>query len=43
MAMCSMLCIDCLLLHLAGKGQLLVDSGASHSNGKVKDSTWESH
>ena len=43
MAVCSMLCMDGLLLHLAGKGQLLVYSGASYGNGKLGDSIWESH
>ena len=43
MAVCSMLCTDGLLLHLVGKGQLLVYSGASYGNGKLGDSTWESH
>ena len=40
---CSMLCTDGLLLHLVGKRQLLVYSGASYSNGKLGDSIWESH
>ena len=35
MAVYSMLCTDGLLLHLVGKRQLLVYSGASYSNGKV--------
>ena len=43
MAVCSMLCTDDLLLHSVGKGQLLVDSGASYGNGKLGDSIWESH
>ena len=43
MAVCSMLCTDGLLLHLVGKGQLLVRSGASYGNGKLGDSIWESH
>ena len=43
MAVYSMLCTDGLLLHLVGKGQLLVYSGASYSNGKLGDSIWESH
>ena len=43
MAVCSMLCTDGLLLHLVGKGQLLVYSGASYGNGKLGDSIWESH
>ena len=42
-AVCSMLCTDGLLLHLVGKGHLLVCSGASYSNGKLGDSIWESH
>ena len=43
MAVCSMLCTDGLLLYLVGKGQLLVYLGASYGNGKLGDSTWESH
>ena len=43
MAVCSMLCTDGLLLHLVGKGQLLVYAGASYGNGKRGDSIWESH
>ena len=43
MAVCSMLCADGLLLHLVGKRQLLVYSGASYGNGKLGDSIWESH
>ena len=43
MAVCSMLCTDGLLLHLVGKRQLLVYSGASYSNGKFGDSIRESH
>ena len=35
--------VHALLLHLVGKGQLLVISGASYSNGKLGDSIWESH
>ena len=42
-AVCSMLCTDGLLLHLVGKGRLLVYSGASYGNGKLGDSIWESH
>ena len=33
MAVCSMLCTDGLLLHLVGKRQLLVYSGAPYGNG----------
>ena len=40
---CSMLCTDGLLLHLVGKRQLLVYSGASYGNGRLGDSMWESH
>ena len=40
---CSMLCTDGLLLHLVGKRQLLVYSGASHGNGQLGDSICESH
>ena len=40
---CSMLCTDGLLLHLVGKRQPLVYSGASYGNGKPGDSIWESH
>ena len=43
MAVCSMLCMDGLLLHLVGKRQLLVYSRVSYSNGKLGDSIWESH
>ena len=43
MAICSMLCTYGLLLQLVGKGQLLVYPGASYDNGKLGDSTWESH
>ena len=43
MAVYSMLCTDGLLLHLVGKRQLLVYSGASYGNGKLGDSIWESH
>ena len=43
MAVCLMLCTDGLLLHLVGKGQLLVYLGASLGNGKLGDSIWESH
>ena len=43
MAVCSMLCTDGLLLHLVGKGQLLVYLGASYGNGKLGDSIGESH
>ena len=43
MAVCSMLCMDGLLLHLVGKRQLLVYSRASYRNGKLGDSIWESH
>ena len=43
MAVCSMLCTDGLLLHLVGKRQLLVYSGASYGNGKLGDSIWEIH
>ena len=43
MAVCSMLCTDGLLLHLVGKRQPLVYSGASYGNGKLGDSIWESH
>ena len=42
-AVCSMLCMDGLFLHLVGKGQLLVYSGASCRNGKLGDSIWERH
>ena len=35
---CSMLCMDGLLLHLVGKRQLLVYSGAPYGNGKLEDS-----
>ena len=40
---CSMSCTDGLLLHLVGKRQLLVYSGASYGNGELGDSIWESH
>ena len=40
---CSMLCIDGLLLHLVGKRQLLVYSGAPCGNGKLGESIGESH
>ena len=40
---CSMLCMDGLLLHLVGKRQLLVYSGAPYGNGKLGDSIGESH
>ena len=40
---CSMLCTDGLLLHLVGKRQLLVYSGAPYGNGKPGDSIGESH
>ena len=43
MVVCSMLCTDGLLLHLVGKGQLLVYLGASYGNGKLGNSIWESH
>ena len=43
MAVCSMLCMDGLLLHLVGKRQLLVYLGASYGNGKLGDSIWEGH
>ena len=43
MAVCSMVCTDGLLLHLVGKGQLLVYLGASYGNGKLGNSIWESH
>ena len=43
MAVCSMLCMDGLLLHLMGKRQLLVYSRASYGNGKFGDSIWETH
>ena len=43
MAVCSMLCTDGLLLHLVGKRQLLVYSGASYGHDKLGDSIWESH
>ena len=43
MAVCSMLCADGLLLHLVGKRQLLVYSGALYGNDKLGDSIWESH
>ena len=43
MAVYSMLCTDGLLLHLVGKRQPLVYSGASYGNGKLGDSIWESH
>ena len=43
MAVSSILCTDGLLLHLVGKGQLLVYLGASYGNGKLGDSIWESH
>ena len=38
-----MLCMDGLLLHLVGKRQLLVDSGAPYGNGELGDSIGESH
>ena len=40
---CTMLCVDGLLLHLVGKRQLLVHSGAPYGNGKRGDSIGESH
>ena len=40
---CSMLCMDGFLLHLVGKRQLLVYSGAPYGNGKLGDSIGESH
>ena len=43
MAVCSMLCTDGLLLHLVGKGQLLVYSRTSYGYGKLGDSIWQGH
>ena len=37
---CLMLCTDGLLLHLVGKRQPWVYSGASYGNGKLGDSIW---